>query len=82
MDIMNMAAEYIVPLVAVVCFCFGEIIKNFGIKDNWLRLILAIIGVACNAWGAGEISLIIVAQGLVSALAASGLYDFVTALKK
>lgn len=67
--------EYIVPVIAGICLIVGEIIKGFGIRDNWLRLVLAVLGVALAFWQLGTWSPSVILCGLCSSWASSGIYD-------
>lgn len=78
MDIMN---EYMIPIIVVVCLCVGYILKNWikDVDNKWIPTIVAILGVVLSAWNKGwAIDLPVVAEGLVSGLASTGMYEMVT----
>lgn len=70
--------EYISPIALVICLAVGYVIK-YCIKSNnvnrFIPLIVAIIGVVICAWGDMAITPQIVAAGLISGLASTGLYE-------
>ena len=75
MDFLN---DYMVILVLVVCLCVGYIIKQ--IIDNktvnrFIPLIVGIVGVLMNIWLSGALTPTVIAGGLVSGLASTGMYE-------
>lgn len=77
MDI-SFVTEYISPIALIVALVVGYIIKNCT-KSNELHqlipLIAAVIGVVICAWGEMSFTPGILAMGLVSGLASTGLYE-------
>lgn len=78
MDILN---EYMVGIIVVICLCVGYVMKHW-IKDvgnKWIPTIVAILGVVLSAWNNSWVFTIdVVAIGLVSGLASTGMYEMVT----
>lgn len=68
---------YIMPVALVIALAIGFILKAVwpGVFNKYLPLISAIIGLAICLWAAKEATPEIVAQGLISGLAATGCYE-------
>lgn len=76
MDI-SFITEYISPIALVICLVIGFVIKGFGNTkvNRFIPLIVAALGVLICAWDAMAITPAIVAAGLISGLASTGLYE-------
>ena len=76
MDI-SFITEFISPIALVVCLVVGFVIKVFGNDkaNRFIPLIVAILGVLICAWDAMALTPAIVAAGLISGLASTGLYE-------
>lgn len=81
MDFLN---QYIVLVVLGICLCVGFILKKLVPSekvDNFIPLILGLLGVFLNIWVSGwQISPVILLGGLASGLASTGSYEAVTQL--
>ena len=71
-------SEYMVPVIMVICLCVGYVIKHW-IKDADNRIIptvCAVVGVILAVWiNWGAITPQVVAGGIVSGLASTGLHQ-------
>lgn len=78
-DLNATLGTFAVPVVVVVCLCVGYVIKNVvpsEAANRWIPLTVAVLGVLINAWCAGfAVTPEVVAGGLVSGLASTGLYE-------
>lgn len=76
MDI-SFITEYISPITLGICLVVGFIIKGFDNEkaNRFIPLIVAIVGVLICAWDAMAITPSVVAAGLISGLASTGLYE-------
>ena len=77
---MEIFTQYIMPVAAVICAVVCYIAKtaiNSERFDRFIPLCSAILGLAIVAWASGGFTPEIVAQGLVSGLAATGMYELV-----
>lgn len=76
-DLLSIVSQYLNIIVVVVCACVGYALKNaFPSFDNrFIPLASALLGVALSAWANWGFSPEILAAGLVSGLAATGLYE-------
>lgn len=74
---MDFLENLIVPGTMAMCICVGYLIKQFDkIPNKWIPVILALVGVAVAIWdGWGAITSEVILGGLISGLAACGLYD-------
>lgn len=70
--------DYISPVALVVCLGVGYVLKNLVPSDavnRWIPCIVAVLGVAIVAWGEWSITPQVIAAGLISGLASTGLYE-------
>lgn len=77
MDMPDMGA-WIAPLTVAVCLCAGYVLKNLVPTDKvnrYIPLCMAALGVAVTAWAQGCFTPDVLATGLVSGLASTGLYE-------
>ncbi|MBE6648196.1 MAG: holin [Ruminococcaceae bacterium] len=76
---MEMLNGYIVPVTLVVCLCVGYIVKHYIPTDKinkFIPLIVGLLGVIITAWNSDwVINPDILAIGLVSGLASTGLHE-------
>lgn len=65
------------PIVMVICLCVGYVMKHWlkDMDNKIIPTVLAIIGVILAYLGAETITLEVVAGGLVSGLASTGLHQ-------
>ena len=75
---LSFVAEYISPIALVICLAIGYIIKNAipneGI-NRFIPLIVAVIGVIVCILAEGTFTVQVLAMGLISGLASTGLYE-------
>lgn len=77
---MEMFTQYLMPVAAVICAVVCYVAKTAISSerfDRFIPLCSAVLGLAIVAWASGGFSPEIVAQGLVSGLAATGMYELV-----
>ena len=75
---MEFLNQFSAPVVTGICICIGYIIKNLIPSDKvnkFIPLISGLLGVGINAWLEMGISPQIVLTGMLSGLAATGLYE-------
>lgn len=79
MDMTACLGTMMVPVVVAICLCVGYVIKNAVPSDavnRYIPLVVAVLGVVLNAWVAGwAVTPEVVAGGLVSGLASTGMYE-------
>ena len=71
-------ATYAIPVIVGICLCVGYVIKNAITTDKinqYIPLIMAIIGVGLNVWINAGITPVILLEGMFSGLASTGLYE-------
>ncbi len=77
MDI-SYITEYISPIALVVCLAVGYVLKHVVPSDavnRWIPCIVAVLGVGMVAWAEMAFSPEVLAAGLISGLASTGLYE-------
>lgn len=77
MDI-SFITEYISPISLVICLVVGFVIKTCTYNEKLHRLIpciVAVLGVIICCWDAMAFTPAIIAAGLISGLASTGLYE-------
>jgi hypothetical protein len=77
MDV-TFVTEYISPIALVICLAVGYIIKNLIANetiDRFIPCIVGILGIAICAWVEWSITPQVIALGLISGLASTGLYE-------
>lgn len=70
--------DYAIPIIVGICLCVGYMLKNMVKTDkinNYIPLIMGILGVVLNIWINFEFTPIILLGGLVSGLASTGCYE-------
>lgn len=77
--------DYIVLVIVGICLCIGYVIKTSVPKLNnqYIPLIMAILGIVLNIWIVNTISPDVILGGMFSGLASTGLHQlFVTLINK
>ena len=77
MDI-SILLEYVNVVILGICLCVGYMIKNSldFINNKYIPLILGLLGLAINiVTNLSEITPVVILSGLISGLAATGLYE-------
>lgn len=70
--------EYISPIALVICLVIGFILKNCVSNtkiNNFIPLIVGVIGILICVWDTMEFTPAVIAAGLISGLASTGLYE-------
>ena len=77
MDFMTFFSQNIDSTITILCLCLGYIIKNCTpIKNNLVIPINALVGVVLAIWCGGWVfSVQVLKTGVISGLAATGLYE-------
>ena len=72
----RISGEYISPLILIICFCIGHLIKcSFDFIDNrYIPTIVTSVGVGMSIWQDG-VNPKANACGLVSGLASTGTFE-------
>ena len=77
---MEIFMQYLMPVAAVICAVVCYVAKSaIGSErfDRFIPLCSAVLGLIIVAWASGGFTPETVAQGLVSGLAATGMYELV-----
>lgn len=77
---MDILSQYVVLVVAGICFAVGYVIKNSVtvIPNKYIPLIMAVLGVVLNAWlNDWAFTPQILLGGLASGLASTGAFELV-----
>lgn len=80
MDVSTIFTEYVSVLTLVICMCVGYVVKNVIPNEKinrFIPLIAATLGVAINVWVSMDFTPKVIAAGLVSGLASTGMYELV-----
>lgn len=80
MDVSAIFTEYVSVLTLVICMCVGYVVKNVIPNEKinrFIPLIAATLGVAINVWVSMDFTPQVIAAGLVSGLASTGMYELV-----
>lgn len=74
---------YLAPIVVGICFCIGYILKNAFTKlpNNYIPLIMGVLGVILAVWIEGQFTAQILLMGLISGLASTGSHQLFRQLK-
>lgn len=75
---LSFITEYISPISLIICLVVGFVIKTCSSNEKLHKLIpciVAIIGVLICSWDAWAFTPSIIAAGLISGLASTGLYE-------
>lgn len=80
MDIMSFFSEYMIPVAVVICLIVGYILKNYVtvVPNNLVPIIVTILGIVLAAWVNMAMTPDILAAGMVSGLASTGLHQLLT----
>lgn len=80
MDVMSFFSEYMIPVVVVICLIVGYILKNYVsvLPNNLIPIIVTVLGVVLAAWVNMSMTPEILAAGLASGLASTGLHQVLT----
>lgn len=84
MDI-TFITEYISPISLIICLVVGFIIKTCTFNDKlhkFIPCIVAILGVIICCWDAFAFTPAVIAAGLISGLASTGLYEALSNILK
>lgn len=73
----QMLLNLISPTIMVICYCVGVVIKKFISKlDNaYIPVVNAVLGIVIAFIVNGSISFDVIAQGVVSGWASTGLFE-------
>jgi hypothetical protein len=77
---MDILSQYVVLVVAGICFAVGYVIKNSitVIPNKYIPLIMAVLGVILNVWyNSFRFTPQILLGGLASGLASTGAFELV-----
>lgn len=77
---MDILSQYVVLVVAGICFAVGYVIKNSitAIPNKYIPLIMAVLGVVLNTWlNEWSFTPQILLGGLASGLASTGAFELV-----
>ena len=74
---LSFLTSYAVPVVIGICLCIGYVVKTSltFIKNKYIPLIMAIVGVLLSIWINRSIDPNIILSGMFSGLASTGLYE-------
>lgn len=76
MNISDFIDVYYMPVVAAICFGVGYVIKHWLPTDNkWIPTVGAVLGAVLGCLALHEVTVEAVAKGMISGLAATGLYE-------
>ena len=78
MDLNTILNDFMCPIIVVICLCVGYIIKHLVPGDainKFIPLIVGVLGVVIGAWLEMAFTPQILAVGLVSGLASTGLHQ-------
>lgn len=82
---MEFLQEYCVMVVMGICLCVGYVIKHSVkfISNDYIPLIMAVLGVVCNVWlNSFVFTPEILLGGLASGLASTGAFEAIKNIKK
>lgn len=74
---LSMITNFISPIILIGCLGIGYALHslNFKILDSFLPILSASLGVAAAIWSFGTVDLNTVVTGIISGLAATGMYE-------
>lgn len=73
---LSFITEMYIPVIIVICLCLGYVYKNFfPTDDKFIPLILLILGAILSCIVNNEISVEVIAAGMVSGLGSVGLHQ-------
>lgn len=79
---LNFLTDYLVLVILGICLCVGYVIKTSipQIKNSYIPLIMAILGVVINVWVNMTFTPEILLAGMFSGLASTGMHQLFTQL--
>ena len=74
---LSFLTSYAVPVVIGICLCIGYVVKTSltFIKNKYIPLIMAIVGILLSIWINRSIDPNIILSGMFSGLASTGFYE-------
>lgn len=75
---LNFLTNFAVPIIVGICLCVGYLLKNIvktDVINDYIPVILGVLGVALNIWINMAFTPEILLGGLVSGLSSTGLYE-------
>ena len=77
MEGLEFLGEFYIPIVMAVCLAVGYILKHwiYDVDNRVIPTVLAILGAVCACVNAWEISLDIIASGMITGLASTGVHQ-------
>ena len=77
MEGLEFLGEFYIPIVMAVCLAVGYILKHWisDVDNRVIPTVLAILGAVCACVNAWEISLDIIASGMITGLASTGVHQ-------
>ena len=74
---LSFLTSYAVPVVIGICLCIGYVVKTSltFIKNKYIPLIMAIVGILLSIWINRSIDPNIILSGMFSGLASTGLFE-------
>ena len=74
---LSFLTSYAVPVVIGICLCIGYVVKTSltFIKNKYIPLIMAIVGILLSIWINRSIDPNIILSGMFSGLASTGLHQ-------
>lgn len=79
-NLTNTFNDYFSILIVVICLIVGFILKKWikDVNNKWIPTTCALLGVAISVWIGGNLTPEIIAIGVVSGLASTGLHQLVS----
>ena len=79
--ILSIIQDYTIIPVFLICICVGYCIKHITflekISNQFIPTIVCILGIVLVCWMNSEISVMCIAQGMVSGLASTGFHQLI-----
>lgn len=74
---LSMVTDFISPIILIGCLGIGYALHSLNLKllDSFLPIISASLGIVAAIWSFGILDLTTVVTGMISGLAATGLYE-------
>lgn len=74
---LNFLNEFCIPVIVGICLCVGYVIKTSlpKVNNQYIPMIMALLGLVINVWINQSIDPSIVLGGLFSGLASTGLHQ-------
>ncbi len=79
----NILSTLISPTIVVICYLVGLIVKNFvsKIDNGYIPIINGVVGIVIACLMSKAVSFDIIAQGVVSGWASTGLFESIRNMK-